>query len=133
MNNDEFRNGDKFQILPHREWIRKQLPPGRDGVVVEDLDLVLRVYGERFNTDATGKFMFVELKYGSALPGIAQKKTFGLIDDLLKKADPEGIRYKGYWVLQYTNENWDVSGFKLNNETITKANLVKFLMFQEFK
>ncbi len=43
MSNDEipkFRNPDKLQVLPYREWMRLNLPTGKQGMVVEDLDAV---------------------------------------------------------------------------------------------
>lgn len=125
-----FRNPDKFQILPFREWIRGNLPCGRDGYVVEDLDLVLRVFGKRYMTDGIGRFMFVELKFGDSFIGVAQKKTFGLIHGLLRVADPKGERYLGYFVVQYDNEDWELANFKINHQEITQEDFFKFLSFE---
>lgn len=128
-----FRNPDKFQVLPFREWIRNNMPSGRDGFVAEDLDLVVRLYGPRFHTDATGKFMLIELKHGNTQPAIAQQKTFGLIDALLRKADPEQKRYLGYFVVNYDNEDWNVSTFRINGKPVTLYELKSFLQDEPIK
>lgn len=122
-----FRNPDKFQVLPFRDWIRAKKPSGKAGYVVEDLDLVLRVFGERYKTDADGRFMLIELKFGNAYIGIAQKRTFGLIHRLLRIADPKKHRYFGYFVVQYDNENWDLAEFKINKHQISQSDFYNFL------
>lgn len=125
-----FRNPDKFQVLPFREWLRKNKPSGGQGYVVEDLDLVLRVYGSRYNQDAIGAFMLIELKFGSAYIRTAQKRTFGLIHKLLRLADPEAKRYAGYFVIQYDNEDWDIAGFRINRKKVTRQEFDNFLDFK---
>jgi hypothetical protein len=131
MSNHKFRNPDKLQVLPFREWIRDVLPSGSKGTVVEDLDLVVRVYGRKHGTDATGKFMLIELKHGNSWIGVAQKKTFGLIDNLLRTADPFGKRYTGYFIIQYSCENWYEASFKVNRTPLTKQQFIDFLQFDE--
>lgn len=122
-----FRNPDKFQILSYREWMREHMPNGKFGFVVEDVDLVIRWYGENFKQDATGAFMLVELKFGDAELGIAQNKTFGLMDRLLRLADPKKDRYLGYFLLQYSDEDWDKATFKINRDEVTRQQFESFL------
>jgi len=129
MSSHEFRNPDKLQVLPFRDWIRDHLPGGPDGYVVEDLDLVLRIYGPKFKSDATGKFMLIELKFGHSWIGVAQRKTFGLMHNLLRNADPGCQRYLGYFVLQYDNEDWDIANFSINRESVTRQRFMEFLLF----
>jgi len=131
MAKPKFRNPDKFQVLEHREWVRNNKPPGSQGYVAEDLDLVLRVYGAGYHTDATGKFMLLELKYRGAWINYAQKKTFGLMHELLRIADPERKRYIGYYVVQYTDEDWDVARFRINKNRVTREEFDKFLSFDK--
>ena len=71
----------------------------------------------------------IELKFDDSWIGCAQMKTFRLIDKILKAGDAEGNRYKGYFVLQYTDENWDQSTFTINRIPITKTDLIKFFLF----
>ena len=47
MNKPKFRHPDKFQVLPWREYIRQNLPPGAEGFVAEDLDLIIRNYTQQ--------------------------------------------------------------------------------------
>lgn len=129
MNKPKFRNPDKFQILPFREWIRNNLPSGRDGFIVEDLDLVIKVYGRNYGLDRKGKFMLCELKFYPKSIGYAQKQLYGLIDKLLRSADPDKNRYQGYYVIQYDNDDWDISKFWINETLIKKDELWAFLQF----
>ena len=124
----KFRHPDVLQQLPFRDWIRQNLPGPKAGYVVEDLDLVIRVYGDNFSSDSTGKFMLIELKKHPANIGHAQWMTFGLIDRLLKSS-PEGYRYKGYYVIQYTVEHWDYSQFHVNGIHLPKDKFIGFLKF----
>ena len=127
-----FRNPDKFQILPFREWLRKNMPSGTDGFVVEDLDLVIRVYGPNFESDAEGKFILVELKYGMAWIGRAKKMTFGLIHRLLRETDSHRQRYLGFYVLNYDDEDWDKANFKVNGLILSKEELLDFFSLRAF-
>jgi hypothetical protein len=106
------------------------MPSGSEGFVTEDLDLVVRLFGAKYNTDATGKFMLIELKHGNAQPAIAQQKTFGLIDSLLRKADPNKQRYLGYFILNYDNEDWNKANFRVNGKPYTLRQLTRFLQDQ---
>ncbi|HFB06890.1 MAG TPA: hypothetical protein ENJ92_00435 [Chloroflexi bacterium] len=119
--------GTDAQRLKFRDWLRVHQPEGNKGYVVEDLDLVLRVYGKRYDTDAVGKFILVELKYGNAWIGYAQQKTFGLIDSVLRKGDPTGERYLGYYVVQYDDEDWERANFKVNRVALSEDEFLRFL------
>lgn len=99
MDRPVFRNPDKFQVLPLREYMRLTLPSGPSGCVVEDLDILVRHYGINYGLDATGRFMLIEQKFPGSFIGSAQIRTFGLIHDTLRKGDPNRERYVGYYVL----------------------------------
>ena len=92
-------------ILPFREHMRQRMPLPKDGWVSEDVDCVVRAYGGNFDTDTNGKFMLLEYKEGRAWPRLAQQMTFGLIDSLLKMADPERERYLGYYIIGYDKDS----------------------------
>ena len=107
-----FEHPELFQVLPWREWIRRTMPGSAEGFVFEDLDLVVR----RFDRDdPLGRFMFVEMKYGTASLDTAQQWTFGLIDGLLRRADPRRTRYIGYYLLQYPQKDPEKCRFVLVN------------------
>jgi len=129
MTAPEFRHPEKFQQLPSRDWIRKNMPSGDAGFVAEDLDLILRVYGNSFHTDNTGKFMLVEQKFGNSWIQHAQRMTFGLLDRLLRQADPEGARYAGFFILQFSDDDWDKAEFKINRQPVTREELLSFFAF----
>lgn len=99
MSQPVFRNPDLYQVLPLREYLRGALPSGGDGCVIEDLDLLVRHYGPRYQLDSFGRFMLVEQKHPGSDIGTAQKRTFGLLHQLLRMADPDRKRYLGYYLL----------------------------------
>ena len=130
MSTHHFRNPDKFEQQPHRDYLRgAQFPDGRDGFVVEDLDLVLRVFGPRFRTDADGKFRLVEMKFGSAHLGASKERTFGMIDRLLRGADPAMIRYRGFYLVNYTHRDWSLAEFWVNGHPLSRADFDAWCLF----
>jgi hypothetical protein len=122
-----FRHPDKLQVLPFRDWIRANLPVGNQGFVAEDLDLVIRVYGANFDSDSTGKFLLAELKYGNSRLDYAQRMTFGLLDSMLRQADPTCSRYLGFFLINYSDVNWDKARFKINGQAISHDELLELL------
>lgn len=126
MGNAIFRNPDKFQVLPFREWLRNRMPNGSSGFVVEDLDLVIRWFGRNFGYDSAGAFILIDLKFGRADLGMAQVKTFGLLDKLLRTADPGYERYLGFYLVQYDNEDWEKANFRINYHDVTRDEFSRF-------
>ena len=125
----KLRYPELVQRLAWRDFIRKKVPPGYKGYVAEDLDLVMRHFtpGE----DPVGKFMLIEFKCGKSGLDWAQRKTFGLIDSLLRKADPGRRRYFGYYLLQYSNHDFNKCNFvEVNGKIVTKEGLLRFLRFE---
>jgi len=123
-----FRNPDLFQVLPWREWIRREMPPGSRGWVAEDLDLVVRRFGPN---DPIGRFMFVEIKYAAISLNTAQKWTFGLIDRLLRRADPKGTRYIGYYLMQYPDKDPEkCNSVTINGQRLCINDFKKWLAFE---
>lgn len=103
-----------------REWIRQNLPAGPAGFVAEDLDLVARVYGREFYTDATGKLALIEFKLGDAPFGASKERTFRLLDDLCRAGDVAGERYRGFFVVRTPDETWSESTvFNVNGVDLT--------------
>jgi hypothetical protein len=107
MSDHRFRNPDKLQQLPFRDWLRAGFPNGSDGFVVEDLDLVIRLYGPNYGSDRQGRFMLLELKHGTKPAGTSKLRTFGLMDHLLRQADPSAIRYRGFFIVRTNTDDWD--------------------------
>jgi hypothetical protein len=122
-----FRHPERFQLLKHREYIRRQLPAGSAGFVAEDLDLVIRHYGATYNLDDTGRLMLCELKYGRAPIDYAQRRTFGLLHQLLRQADPNRDRYLGFFVIHYDHPDWSLARFTVNGMPRTHAQFLDVL------
>ena len=120
-----FRHPGLLQVLPWREWIRQEMPSGPEGLVAEDLDLVVRRFTHH---DPVGRFMLVELKHGEVGLGKAQVMTFGLVDGLLRIADPEGWRYLGYYLLHYPGLDWEeCADFRVNGIPLSAGALKRWL------
>jgi hypothetical protein len=79
-----------------RDRIRRECAPS--GLVVEDLDMVIRVFGPRNRTDATGRLALFEFKHGpcSNLTE-GQENTFGMLHDMLEPHE----RYAGFWRVNF--------------------------------
>lgn len=99
MDKPVFRNPHLFQQLPLRDYMRSNLPSGPAGCVIEDLDVVVRHFGTKYQLDATGRFMLIEQKHPGSFIGTAQQMTFGLMHAVMRKGDPNRERYVGYYVL----------------------------------
>lgn len=128
MKKPVFRHPNKFQVLPWREYIRENIPSGIQGFVYEDLDLVARRFSKE---DPIGKFMFIEIKYKDTMLGVAQTRTFGLIDRLLRSADPERKRYVGYYLMQYPDPDPNkCDHIRVNEQQLTMEEFKKWLRFE---
>lgn len=55
-----FHRPNSYGLDPFREWCRREL--GETGVVVVDVDNVVRRYGRRFMLDEAGDAMLIEKK-----------------------------------------------------------------------
>jgi hypothetical protein len=105
-----FKGVNGEEISPWREYIRRNIPNGSAGYTPEDLDLVFRTFGASNGEDGKGSFRLVEFKQsnkGYLEP--AQKRTFGMIDELLRAADPEAKRYKGFYLANWIKQTKQVT------------------------
>jgi hypothetical protein len=86
-----------------RGYLAAALPgPGsKTGLVLTDLDVVHRVYGDDFSTDGKGRIIVVEFKRGGGYLTDGQYNTFGLMDRLMTQGDNDGARYGGFWHVNY--------------------------------
>jgi len=119
-----------FPRTPLREWMRLHLPSPEQGYVVEDLDLIYLRYGKPIRRDkkADGQFILCEWKLRKRFMNYSQERVFGLIDRLLRLADPTGIYYQGFYMI-----TWDgISDLLwINDCKITQLQFQSFL-FGEF-
>lgn len=107
--------GPREQVLPFREAMRHWFGSARDGVVIEDLDVIIRVFDPRNGADI-GSYRAVEFKMNPAWTkvgvrdrsavfvelGHAQRMTFGPLDHGLRVGLED--RYLGLWVLSYPDD-----------------------------
>ena len=128
----EFKYPEYFQLQPHREYIRNHpdLPPPSAGYVVEDLDMLIRGYGPRFKTDKDGKFMLLELKFGKKWLTYGQLQTFRLLHGLLRSADPDKKRYIGFFIVNYSDVDWNRADLAINHIPLSKEKFDRFLALE---
>lgn len=131
MSEHFLRHEGLVQRQEHRDFIRLHLPGASQGCVVEDLDMVQRVYGASYGLDDSGRVRLVELKYGSAGLTGGQIRTFGLLDALLRLGDPTGKRYDGFYLVQ-TSGRWEDASttFRVNRQPLDRADFKLWLDFQ---
>jgi hypothetical protein len=103
--------GDTSRRL--RDALRRGLPEARDGFVALDVDLLVRWYGPRYSTDATGRLALVELKHGTAGLGEGQRRTLRLLDQLARRGDTEG-RFVGTFLVHDLDDCWRIGGVRGN-------------------
>lgn len=85
-----------------RRDLRAYGPKSRDGFVVEDLDLILRRYSKK---DGKGRFYLAEVKKRGSKVNMAQRKTFGLIGEVLVRGDPHRRHYMGFALVEWAECN----------------------------
>ena len=102
MSTHTFR--DKAHVLLTREAIRAWLPRGRLGFSIEDLDVSIRLFQQRYNP--VGTFRLCENKIGTDDIGISKERHFAMYDTMLRMADPLLKLYKGYYVINTSTDNW---------------------------
>lgn len=112
-----------FQI---RELIRGRkgfmpMPTGQQGFVVEDLDLVLRWYGEKYGLDDKGRLRLIELRRegkDNGYLGGSKNHTLGWMDEAFWSY--HGVdRYDGLFVVEHSDDNADEgTTFWVNKEEL---------------
>lgn len=91
-----------------RDMMRNEFPTGAQGMVVEDLDMIMRVYGPEFDTDQKGRFAMLEFKFGMREMDDAQRNTFSVIDESVRTGC-NANRYEGFWLINFaTDDSGDV-------------------------
>lgn len=128
MTKPVFRNPDIVQELPFRTWMRDHLPSGNQGVVIEDLDLVVLHFGPRIGReyDADGKFMLVEVKHQRKNMDYPQRRLFGMIHRLLRQTDPEENHYVGFYLM-----HWEDNFARVNGRQLSEGGLRSFLLGED--
>ena len=107
-------------IGPVRDLMRAEFPTAQQGMVIEDLDMIIRVYGDEFATDHEGRLGLFEFKYGATPIGTAQSKTFGLLDKMLRDG-PHKDRYAGFWLVNYTVNDGIVEFLKARRKYLAQG------------
>lgn len=84
---------------PMREWMRREFPGGKDGLVLVDLDLAVRRYGPKYDLDAEGDLMLIEKKEYAGKLTYAEGRVYGWIGKGIEGGVYEG-RYRGFFLLR---------------------------------
>lgn len=97
MSEHSWRQG--FGIDPMREWMRRELPSARDGMVISDLDVAIRRYGQRYGLDAEGDLRLLEKKEYIGQLTQGQKRVYGWLDQAIASSKMLS-RWRGWNVLR---------------------------------
>jgi hypothetical protein len=104
---------------PFRDWIRENCPTGRNGVVVENLDLVVNVFGKQIGRthNEDGRIKLIEKKMKGRKMNYAQTRTFGLLNKLLIQSDPERKYYRGLYTISVDGlpEDFSCANYSVTN------------------
>lgn len=109
-------------------FIRAECITAQQGLVVEDVDLVLRRYDPQVLGDR-GRFRLVENKKVTSPMPYGQLKTFRLIDELLRAANSD--RYDGFYLVE-TPDPWDDAGpFYVNDVPLDRFEFTAWCEFAD--
>ena len=115
---------DEYKVTT---WISSILPASKEGYVLENIDLILRIYDK---SDDIGKFKLIEFKHTTNITsnavsrlGRAQELTFGLIDRMLNSSTYKD-RYEGFYLIKVDPSN----NIIVNNVTLTQEEFKAFLL-----
>jgi hypothetical protein len=98
----EFRNPDLLQVHPIRNLLRGQhpdypMPSGPEGLVINDIDLVVKWHGDQFGLIGQ-RIRFVEMKHGLSCMTGGQMYTYADMD-YRHSMLPDG--YDGFFQVNY--------------------------------
>jgi hypothetical protein len=111
--------GEATLLDPKREFIRNHMPSGRQGFVVEDLDLILRHFGRNYELDSKGRLSLIEIKVGVGTFGASKAYTLGLLDQMCRSSEM-AERYRGFYLVYTETDDWEnaqtvsVNGYHLS-------------------
>ena len=94
-----FRSKD-LKNLPERQWNRDNMPEGKEGFIVEDIDMVIVNYDTEIKGDS-GTILLIEKKNPLEPFNYAQKNLFSIINALLRKSDPDRKKYRGFYLVRW--------------------------------
>lgn len=122
-----FRNPDKVQQLPFRDYIRDRCPGPSGGLVVTDLDLIVNQFGPLVgrHKDADGRIYLVELKASGTGLNYAQSRTMQLMHKLMRAADPAHKFYGGCYLLHWDYEKNVPT--RINNLPVTEQQFLDWM------
>lgn len=123
-----------FTELEFRSFIRKYVPEPKDGYVVLDFDLILRIYRVK-GRDEEGSIRLFEIKEGDAEFKGGQKWTFRVINKLLTLGsnileEKIGVkRYEGFYEIWCSTYHWFDPECKwaVNGILVTREQFIAFL------
>lgn len=122
-------------MLPYRQVIRDELPGPDDGLVVGDVDLTVRGFGPRYAGDRLGRIRLVEVKCATGQMSFGQRLTFAALDEMLRRGDPKGERYLGFWRVWSEDDSWQDDYFEVVRisdgfcHQFTRAQYLRWLNF----
>ncbi len=129
------------ELDPWREWIRENIDRGSAGYIFEDVDMlpiedkepvpwvIVRYFDRRL--DPVGKLMAIERKFGNADMGHAQIRTFGLLDKIARKGDPDRKRWMGFYLLNHPHQDPEqCDHVQINGNRYTLDQFKKFMKFE---
>lgn len=82
---------------PRREWVRKNLPEGKDGFVFEDLDGFISMFPKNGNGRKRAHLL-VEHKWNVTFMPRGQEITFQELHQAMRRGDPT---YVGFYLVTY--------------------------------
>ena len=134
------KNTDFVDDPDFKQWTAENLPTGKSGFYVTDLDAIIR--------DRKGNLMILEKKCQNAVCSDNQNITLQIINYLIERgAQACGgrvpvsmngetkifpIRFHGAHLLQLSGEKFDGSVLRFDRQLVTTSKLIDILSFKDF-
>jgi len=128
MKEHRFRNPHLYYEQPWRKWFRNELkgipfPQQPSDLNVQDIDLATVIFGDCLNRTwiIDGLLRIFEIKQLWGNMKYGQMRLLSIMDRLLRKGDPDGVNYGGFFFLHWEpSENCRLNGHKLSMDDLAK-------------
>lgn len=88
----------KERDLYFSRWIRKNCKDSSCGMIVQDIDFIIRNY-------KTGEMIMVEEKKRKGKMSYSQEKTYRLLDGVFKRSNE--MKYRGFYLIVFSHTSFE--------------------------
>lgn len=105
------------------DWLRANLPPPKDGIVITDIDFVIANY-------KSDSLMFIERKCKGRAAKPFQRKIFNNIHKAMQYANLTifpNLNYRGFHKVTFDNDTFQNGQVWFDDKLVSESELIKIL------